>query len=82
MQMGSAVYHTGSHGSAALTKLATNALMGAQVTAIAEIIGILNSECTDVARILSAIAGTSCWSPLAGGISGLMRIIPLNSRLN
>ncbi|MFT4274626.1 MAG: NAD(P)-dependent oxidoreductase [Pantoea sp.] len=72
MQMGSAVYHTGSHGSAALTKLATNALMGVQVTAIAEIIGILNSEGADVARILSAISGTSCWSPLAGGISGLM----------
>ncbi|ERK16305.1 2-hydroxy-3-oxopropionate reductase [Pantoea sp. AS-PWVM4] len=72
LQMGSVVYHTGAHGSAALTKLATNALMGVQVTAIAEIIGILNQEGADVARVLNAVSGTSCWSPLAGGISGLM----------
>lgn len=72
MQMGSVVYHTGEHGSAALTKLATNALMGVQVTAIAEIIGILHKQGADVARVLQAVAGTSCWSPLAGGISSLM----------
>lgn len=42
LQMGSAIYNTGDHGSAALAKLATNALMGVQVTAIAEIIGLLS----------------------------------------
>ncbi|MDO6406629.1 NAD(P)-dependent oxidoreductase [Pantoea phytobeneficialis] len=73
LQMGSVVYHTGAHGSAALTKLATNALMGVQVTAIAEIIGILNQEGADVARVLNAVSGTSCWSPLAGGIPASYR---------
>ncbi|HAV1886861.1 TPA: NAD(P)-dependent oxidoreductase [Enterobacter hormaechei subsp. xiangfangensis] len=72
MQMGTVVYHTGTHGSAALTKLATNALMGVQVTAIAEIIGILNREGADVHRVLKAVSCTSAWSPLASGISGLM----------
>lgn len=72
LTMGSVVYHTGSHGSAALTKLATNSLMGVQVTALAEIIGILQHQGADVARILQAVSGTSAWSPLAGGISGLM----------
>ena len=70
--MGSAVYHTGSHGSAALTKLATNTLMGVQVTAIAEIIGLLERENMDAAHILKAVAGTACWSPLAGGASASM----------
>lgn len=72
MQMGSVIHHTGTHGSAALTKLATNALMGVQVTAIAEIIGVLSREGADISRVLHAVAGTSSWSALAGGISGMM----------
>ena len=72
MQMGSVIYHTGNHGSAALTKLATNALMGVQVTAIAEIIGLLSREGADISRVLNAVSGTSSWSALAGGISGMM----------
>jgi len=72
LQMGSSIYHTGTHGTAALTKLATNALMGVQVTVIAEIIGILNHEGVDAARVFNAVSATSSWSPLAGGISGIM----------
>lgn len=72
MAMGAAIHYTGDHGSAALTKLATNTLMGVQVTALAEIIGLLTREGADVARVLNAVSGTSCWSPLASGASGSM----------
>lgn len=71
-KMGSAIYYTGDHGSAALTKLATNTLMGVQVAALAEIIGLLTREGADVARVLAAVSGTSSWSPLAGGASASM----------
>lgn len=72
MKMGAAIFHTGGHGSATLTKLATNALMGVQVAAHDEIIGVLTREGADVARVLSAVAGTSSWSTLAGGMSTMM----------
>lgn len=70
--MGAAIYHTGNHGSAALTKLATNTLMGVQVTALAEIIGLLEHEGADIARTLNAVSGTACWSPFASGASASM----------
>lgn len=58
------VYHHGGHGSAVLTKLATNALMGLQLAAIAKIIGVLKRENAATVRIFNAVSGASCWSLL------------------
>ncbi len=70
--LGRAIHHVGPVGSGALVKLATNALMGVQVTALAEIIGLLKHGGADVTRALEAIAGTPAWSPAAGNLSSLM----------
>lgn len=65
LAMGSAVNHTGDIGTGALTKLATNALLGIQVTAIAELIGLLRRNGADAQKIMGIIAGTAVWSPYA-----------------
>ncbi|WP_035067997.1 NAD(P)-dependent oxidoreductase [Nitratidesulfovibrio termitidis] len=65
LAMGSAVNHAGEIGTGALTKLATNALLGVQVTAIAELIGLLHHNGADVHKIMGIIAGTAVWSPYA-----------------
>lgn len=63
--MGSSIHYVGTLGSAAMTKLATNALLGIQVTAMAELIGILKRSGADVGRVLEAVAGTVVCSPFA-----------------
>ena len=63
--MGGAIHHVGRLGSAAMTKLATNALLGVQVTAMAELIGILKHSGVDAARVLELLAGTVVCSPFA-----------------
>ncbi len=70
--MGSAVHHTGPLGSGALVKLATNALLGVQLTTIAELIGILERAGADKAGAIKAIAGTAVWSPAANHLSASM----------
>jgi 3-hydroxyisobutyrate dehydrogenase len=70
--MGSAINYVGPLGTAALVKLTTNALMGVQVTALAEIIGLLKGAGADPARALKAIAGTPAWSPSANYLTGSM----------
>lgn len=65
LAMGSAVNHTGDIGTGALTKLATNALLGVQVTAIAELIGMLRRNGADAQKIMGIIAGTAVWSTYA-----------------
>lgn len=65
LSMGSAVNHTGDIGTGALTKLATNALLGIQVTAIAELIGMLRRNGADAQKIMGIIATTAVWSPYA-----------------
>ncbi|WP_210014389.1 NAD(P)-dependent oxidoreductase [Pseudomonas palmensis] len=70
--MGSAVHHVGALGDGALTKLATNALLGIQVTALAEIIGLLRRNGVNVQRALGAISGTSVWAPVAHYLAGSM----------
>lgn len=69
---GSAIHHVGTLGQGALTKLATNALLGIQVTALAEIIGMLQRNGADVPTVLGAIAGTSAWSPVANYLASTM----------
>ncbi|MEY8710705.1 NAD(P)-dependent oxidoreductase [Mangrovibacter phragmitis] len=72
LQMGSDVFYVGSHGAAAMSKLATNTLLGVQVAALAETIAILIREGVDVARVLDAVAGTASWSPMAGRVARSM----------
>lgn len=71
--MGSVAHHVGALGNAAQTKLATNALLGIQVAAHAELIGWLKS-CPDInaSTVLKAIAGTSVWAPVAGYLTSSM----------
>jgi 3-hydroxyisobutyrate dehydrogenase len=72
--MGSAVHHVGPLGSGALVKLSTNALLGVQITALAELIGLLRRSGADSSRALQAVAGTVVWSPVANYLSGSMLI--------
>ena len=70
--MGSTVQHVGPLGSGAMAKLATNALLGVQLTAIAELIGLLGRSGVDAARVLEAVSRTPAWSGVAGRVSALM----------
>lgn len=70
--MGSAIHHVGPLGSGALVKLSTNALLGVQVTVLAELIGLLTRSGADAGRALQAIAGTAAWSPAASYLSSSM----------
>ncbi len=70
--LGSAIHHVGPLGSGAIVKLATNALLGVQVTALAELIGLLKTSGADTGRAIQAISSTAVWSPAAGNVSNLM----------
>lgn len=71
--MGSSIQHTGELGSGALAKLATNTLLGIQVTVIAELIGMLQRNNADTQRILDAVAATPVWSTVAARIAASMQ---------
>lgn len=70
--LGSNTQYVGDLGSAALVKLSTNALLGIQVAAYAEIIGILQTQNIDPQVALNAIKNTSVWSPVAQYLSTSM----------
>jgi len=70
--MGSAIHYVGPLGSGALVKLSTNALLGVQITVLAELIGLLRRSGADACRALQAVAGTVVWSPVANYLSGSM----------
>jgi 3-hydroxyisobutyrate dehydrogenase len=72
MAMGSNIAHVGPLGSGALVKLSANALLGVQVTTLAELIGLLKRSGADAASALKAIAGTAAWSPAANNLSSSM----------
>lgn len=63
--MGSAVHHVGSTGAGAIAKLAVNLMMGAQLAAIAELIGMLSRYGFDAGRIAEVMNSTSVASPFA-----------------
>lgn len=63
--MGSTVHAVGPVGCAAMTKLTTNALLGIQVTAMAELLNILKRSGVDTEQVLQAVAGTVVCSPFA-----------------
>lgn len=70
--MGSTVQYLGKLGAATLTKLTTNAMLGIQVTAYAELIGMLQQHGANVSGILEAISKTSVWSPVANYLTNSM----------
>lgn len=72
LAMGGAVRHAGPIGNGALTKLATNALLGIQVTALAELVGMLHRAGADEAKVMGIIATTAVWSPYAQRAIGPM----------
>lgn len=72
--MGAGVHHVGAWGDGALAKLATNAMLGIQVTGLAEIIGLLKRKGADVPGVLAAMAGTSVLAPIANYLSSTMAV--------
>jgi 3-hydroxyisobutyrate dehydrogenase len=60
--MGSSVRHAGPVGAGALAKLITNALMGVQLSTLAEMIGMLKRRGVDPKPVLDAVAATRVWS--------------------
>lgn len=60
--LGSSIQHAGPVGSGALAKLATNALMGVQLTALAELIGMLKRQGVDPKPVLDAVSATAMWN--------------------
>ncbi|BBP76744.1 3-hydroxyisobutyrate dehydrogenase [Pseudomonas sp. Ost2] len=57
--MGSSIHHVGALGAGALVKLATNALLGVQVTTLAELFGILGAHGVDLGKAFEAVGATS-----------------------
>jgi 3-hydroxyisobutyrate dehydrogenase len=60
--LGSSIQHAGPVGSGALAKLVTNALMGVQLTALAELIGMLRRRGVDPKQVLNAVSATAMWT--------------------
>jgi 3-hydroxyisobutyrate dehydrogenase len=60
--LGSSIQHAGPVGSGALAKLATNTLMGVQLAALAELIGMLNGQGVDPRQVLNAVSATAMWN--------------------
>jgi len=63
--MGATVHLAGEIGSGALAKLCVNALLGVQVTALAELFGMLRRSGADVERTMKVVAATPVWSPVS-----------------
>lgn len=70
--MSSTINLVGPLGAGALTKLATNAMLGIQVAAYAEIIGWLRANGADPARSLKAVSTTPVWAPVANYLTSSM----------
>jgi 3-hydroxyisobutyrate dehydrogenase len=74
---GAAVHHAGGSGMGAAVKLAVNALLGIQVAAMAEIIGLLVQAGADPARAIEIIGSTPAASPSAKGAAAMMLAPPV-----
>ena len=61
--LGSSIQHAGPVGSGAIAKLATNALMGVQLTALAELVGMVRRQGADPKQVLGAVSATAMWNP-------------------
>lgn len=62
-KLGSSIQHAGPVGTGAFAKLTTNALMGVQLTALAELIGMLKRQSLDPKQVLDAVSATAMWNP-------------------
>jgi 3-hydroxyisobutyrate dehydrogenase len=63
--MGSSLHHVGALGCGALVKLATNALLGVQVTALAEMFAMLAANAVNLDSAFEAMAATPVFSAAA-----------------
>lgn len=70
--LGSALHLVGPWGAGALVKLGTNALLGIQVTVLAELMGIFERAGADPARVFDVIGQTAVSSAAARQMVGLM----------
>ncbi|QMV74644.1 NAD(P)-dependent oxidoreductase [Comamonas piscis] len=70
--LGSGVEHVGALGHGALAKLATNAMLGIQVTGLAEAIAMLERQQANTSEVLNAMAKTSVWAPVFTYLSSTM----------
>lgn len=70
--MGAAIRHVGPRGAGGVAKLATNALLGIQVSALAELIAWLQRSGIETARVLQAVAATPVCSSVAQVLAGSM----------
>ncbi len=70
--MGAAVHHAGPIGAGAAVKLAVNALLGVQVAAMAELLGLLRATGVEDARAVEIIGSTPVCSPAAKAAAGAM----------
>lgn len=68
-----AQHHVGTWGMGARMKLATNAMLGVQVAAWAEIIPMLERGGMDIDLALEALSSTPIWTPNAPYITGTMQ---------
>lgn len=70
--MGNAIRYIGPLGTGTSVKLATNALLGIQVVALAELIAMMKRSGVDVRRAIDAISATPVWSTVAGRAASSM----------
>ena len=70
--MGGAIHHIGPTGGGAVMKLAVNALLSIQASALAELLGFLTRSGLDPARAVGILAGMPVVSPAAAGLAKLM----------
>lgn len=70
--LGSALHFVGPLGTGSLVKLGTNALLGIQVTVLAELMGILQRHGADASRVFDVIGQTAVSSPAARQMASLM----------
>ncbi|WP_298196352.1 NAD(P)-dependent oxidoreductase [Novosphingobium sp.] len=89
--MGSAVHHAGGAGAGSAVKLAVNALLAVQVTALAELLGLLARNGVDLATGVSIVGETPVASPalraaaasmLAGAFAPLFPVELVEKDLN
>lgn len=72
MAMGAAAHHAGPPGAGAAVKLVLNCLFGAQLAAVAELIGLAERIGIDPARAIEIIGATPVASPAMKGAAAAM----------
>jgi 3-hydroxyisobutyrate dehydrogenase len=70
--MGAAVHHAGEAGAGAAVKLVINALFGAQLAVLAELLGLARATGLDLQRAVEIVAATPVASPALAGAAGAM----------